>query len=329
MQWLPGTLIVVASIAVALGIVIILARSDPAPPSAAAAGIEVDAELPEQFAVMIELAPTFLAIQRVQLLNLVNGLFLSDEQLDEIIAHLSELERLQKELADMRPKLRRHAEELAQTRRLLAELETVLAAREQPAPDLAAEVNRVTTRLFTAFGDFGRLDEQIKSFQAQTHGAIYDLLTENQRILVQEYVECLIPPEGDPMNPQRIGQAKQGMSEQLEELRAMAEPQYALARDHLVEELWQFILTHCPDEQQGAAAERQRLAKALDQIRGMDATEFALLGEERESLLLPYDVNHVKSFDGALDETLVRERIYKFFIENNHVDLLIRYREQR
>jgi hypothetical protein len=61
----------------------------------------------------------------------------------------------------------------------------------------------------------------------------------------------------------------------------------------------------------------------------MGAAEFDLRGEELAHLLVPYDTTKAEPYAGVLDETLVRERIFKLFIENSHVDLLINYRDQR
>ena len=322
-------LYVLAAALCVTGLVMLLPKEKAGTTYAVAADTQALSEVAPQLEVMIELAPTFIALQRVQAMNLVNGLFLSDDQLDEIISHLGELQRMENDLVSQLPLIRRHQAEFATARDLLGQVETVLVAGEQPDSGLAVETNRIVTDLYTTFISVGELTDAIDAFKPEIAAAIYNLLTNNQKILVQEYVECIIPPEGDPMNPERIGQVKGGMYDELRNIRGMDDRQYELAREHLVNEIWQQILKHCPDEQQGAKYEKQRIAGVLASIRQMDGTEFELKRDDLADLLIPYENTIAPQRSGTVDEELVRSRIWKFFVENNHVDMLKAYRNNR
>jgi hypothetical protein len=324
-----------AALAAVVGLLMLLPNEQRGPQPAGAAASPALIGTPQsltdshpQLAVMLKLGPTFLAIQRVQMLNLVNGLWLTDEQTGTLIDHLSELKRLEGRYGELLPRIDKHADEFKRTEALVAEVEAELIAGRQPSPELESEVNRAVTGLFTKFGAFEGLEEDLESFRREAQDAIYDMLTDNQRILVAEYVECIVPPKGDPNNPERIGQASASYKAELEGLRQLSDEQYALRRDHLANEVWQMILTHFPDEQQGATAEKARITAALDDIRAMDGQ---LAGDSLEKLIVPYELHPVQPVAKGkiVDEGCVRQRIFKFFIENNPVDVLTAWRDSR
>lgn len=327
-----------AALAAVVGLLMLLPNeqhgSQPAGAAASPAILDAPQSLADsypQLAVMLKLGPTFLAIQRVQMLNLVNGLWLTDEQTGTLIDYLNELKRLEGRYGDLLPRIDKHAADFEQAQALVAEVEMELIAGRQPSPELESEVNRAVTGLFTKFGEFEGLEEDLESFRREAQDAIYDMLTDNQRILMADYVECIVPPKGDPNNPERIGQASASYKAELDGLRQLSDEQYALRGDHLVNEIWQMILTHFPDEQQGADAEKMRITAALDEIRAMDSREFELAGSNIEKLVVPYEVRAKQPVVNGkiVDEECVRQRIFKFFIENNPVDTLIAWRDSR
>lgn len=325
-------LYLLAGIAAIAGLVMLVPQEQRGIKSASAdatlpageSGLTALADSHPQFAVMAELAPTFVAISRVQSLNLVRGLWLSDEQLTALIERLSEQRRLEQRYGELLPMIRGRRAEIEQATRLVSEVEAELVAGRPLQPGLESEVNRAITELMSAFGDFDGLEKDLSAFKAESQDAIYELLTPNQRILVQEYQECIIPPAGDPNNPELVGQASADMTAQLAELRAMSDSEYALARDHLAGELWGHILMHFPDQQQGKAAETARVAAALDEIRALDDQQYSLQSKELTKLVLPYAAKQpvVVPAGKQVNEAEVRARIFKFFIENNPVEVL-------
>jgi hypothetical protein len=91
-----------AALAAAVGLLMLLPNEQRGPQPAGAAASPALLDAPQsltdnhpQLAVMLKLGPTFLAIQRLQMLNLVNGLWLNDEQAGTLIDHLTELKRLE------------------------------------------------------------------------------------------------------------------------------------------------------------------------------------------------------------------------------------------
>jgi len=297
--------------------------------SSGAGGLAMLADSHPQFAVMAELAPTFVAISRVQSLNLVRGLWLDDRQLDTLLDRLNEQRRLEQRYGELLPMIRERRAEIEQATRLVSEVEAELVAGRPVEPALESEVNRAIGELMASFGEFDGLEKDLNAFKAESRDAIYGLLTPNQRILVQDYQECIIPPAGDPSNPELVGQAAADMTKQLAQLRAMSDAEYALARDHLAGELWGQILRHFPDQQQGKAAETERIAAALDEIRALDDDQFALRQRELTKLVLPYDAHPPVAVPAGrqVNEAEVRARIFKFFIENNPVAVIEAWRD--
>lgn len=322
--------IVIAAVIVVWGFITLLPPQDIGPTTVSAATINVDPQLPKQFAVMVELAPTFLAIGRVQTMNLVNGLFLSDKQLNQIIAPLAERQRLENELGELLPMFEQYEEEMSTARELLGQVEAVLVTGAQPPAGLAAETNATVGSLHAVFGDIGRLSDAIDRNKEETAALIYDVLTENQKILVQEYVECIIPPEGDPNNPERIGQASSEHIDGMRDLRKMNDSQYTHAKENIVDEMFAAIIKNFPNQQQGAAYEKQRIGDELDYIRSLGATEFEFQAPKLIKRIIPYAKDHKpQPTKGFVDEAMVRGRVFKHFVENNYVDMLIAYRDSR
>lgn len=294
-------------------------------------GLSALADSHPQFAVMAELAPTFVAISRVQSLNLVRGLWLDDEQLDKLIERLGEQRRLEQRYGELLPMIRGRRGDIEHARGLVSEVEAQLIAGRPLKPGLESEVNRAIADLMASFGDFDGLEKDLSAFKAESQDAIYELLTDNQRILVQEYQECIIPPPGDPNNPELVGQAAADMTKELTELRSMSDAEYALARDHLAGELWGHILRHFPNQQRGKGAETSRIAAALDEIRALSADQFALRQGELTKLVVPYQAKHAVAVPAGkqVNEAEVRARIFKFFIENNPVSVIEDWRASR
>ena len=322
--------IAVAAVIVILGLVTLWPKQEIGPTTVNAATLNMSGEVPKQFAVMIELVPTLYAIGRVQSMNLVNGLFLSDQQLKQIIGPLEERQRLEYELGELLPMFDQYEAELSSARDLLEQVEAVIVTGAQPSSGLAAETNAVVGDLHVVFEDVGRLSDAIDRNKVDTAEVIYGVLTENQKILVQEYVECIIPPVGDPNNPERIGQVSDEHIDGMRDLRQMDDSQYKHARENIIEELFGTLIKQFPDQQQGAAYEKQRIGEGLDYIRSLEGTQFEVEAPQLISLLLPYEKQRQpQPTSGYVDEQMVRERIFKHFVENNYVDMLKTYRDSR
>jgi len=326
---------IMAGIAVVVGAGLLMHTQKPGPaPAVAATKLSTNTTLAEthpQYAVMAELIPVFTAVHRVQVLNLVNGLWLTDEQLDEMIGYLSEKQRLENRYLDVLPRIQAHKADFDNCCSLLGEVQEVLVTAGQPNPGLSSSAESAVTDLMMVFGDFDTLENDLNEFNAEAQAGIYNLLTENQKVLLQDYVECIIPPVGDPNNPERIGQASGEAHQHMVELRALSEEEYAHAKDHIVNEIWSFVIKHFPDEQQGATAEKQRIGDALDSVRAMSDKDFAMGGEDVFKLVVPYELHPRAEVPAGCtyNEEVVRARIHKFFIENNPVDVLREYRDNR
>ncbi len=129
--------------------------------------------------------------RQVQLLNLINGLELTPEQMRFI------LEKAQ-EAQVTRETLKAEAD-VTEVETILEEIRDTLMAGEN-IPDELRET------FFTAKAQNERLARAYKEEVANLAGEIEEMLESHQLYALEHYVPCVIPPEGEP----RIGEARDG-----------------------------------------------------------------------------------------------------------------------
>jgi hypothetical protein len=202
--------------------------------------------------------------REIDLLNLLNGLYLSDVQMRHLMVIAARAENDRRGAA-------RKAEQLNSTlERMLKEAKAKLVNDEKaqyncPPPEaqkVQAEISRIS----------GELTEKLVMYQQFAKA----VLTPNQREKVYNYQHCLIPVK-DLKDPTRIGQADSGSKNEklLENVKKMTDAQYRAQLPVMLDihiHGIEYYTGKMSDE--AAAKEKARVAEIMQKARSMDDLDF-------------------------------------------------------
>jgi len=237
--------------------------------------------------------------REIILLNLINGLYLTPEQMQGLLDILGELQTLQQRWQEQ---LERHE---AKLKHILAELKLTLL-EEKPIPEeLAKQVHQANRR-------FEEIALQHRKRLCELEERVKGLLTENQIYQIEHFKPCLIPPKQGLIG-QEGGEAPH-IQKLLERVRHMPERRYQVFRERFVEHYLEKIeLEIGVLEQEEREAERQRVLSILEKARTLPEEEFKIqqarlaeeLKPEKPEQLRPrkYQLGRIGRF--LLDERLV------------------------
>lgn len=204
--------------------------------------------------------------QEIQLLNLLKGLYLSDEQMRFLI-----------EKAKMIPdskeaafgEYKRYAQVSTQ---ILENLKGELVEDKGVSKDVTREVHQRRKKIVELKAAH---EQRVEKIVAE----VKNNLTSKQLHILEEFKPCLVPRKG----PARFGQADdpKGAVKQLEHIRKMPDYRYSLKKHELVEKILQRALLHKPrgieiDEDEL----RSKILAIFDEARGLPEVDFNLGKEE-------------------------------------------------
>jgi hypothetical protein len=200
--------------------------------------------------------------REIQLLNLINGLELSADQMRVILEKAREAEEIREEL-------RGEAEEKEDGLvEVLSELRATLMRGEGVSPSLREQVHGAES---TSRG----LKEEYEGEMTRLALEIKDVLGEHQLYALEQFVPCLIPPEGEA----RIGQAE-GTAQaerQLARIRAIPGPLFEARKEEIAQRVIERIREHLPkgiliNEEE----EKKEIIALLERARALSEVEFEL-----------------------------------------------------
>jgi hypothetical protein len=146
-----------------------------------------DLEMKEIFAGVYDLG------REISLLNLINGLFLSPEQISQMLKILRKVEGIMGKYQS------RAVSQAHQMEEILNEFRGILGRNEE-----------IDQELIQKFLQAKKREEELKK---EYHSALMpyqdqmqEVLNENQLALIEEFKPCIVPPQ-DTRNPVRVGQA--------------------------------------------------------------------------------------------------------------------------
>jgi len=213
--------------------------------------------------------------REVQLLNLINGLELTPEQMRLIVEKAQEAQEMRQELPA--------GADAEETTTLLEQFRVALMAGENVPADLAEQWHAVAGHLRAA-------KDAYETELARIAGEIEEKLEEHQLYGLEQYVPCVVPPEGEL----RVGQAQGtgGGEAVLERLRALPAEQF----ERNEEEITRRVLGRIRKHLHGAVlildeeAELERIGDLIEQARTLSDVEFELQkGDLVEELRAPYE----------------------------------------
>ncbi|HID64189.1 MAG TPA: hypothetical protein EYP49_15830 [Anaerolineae bacterium] len=206
----------------------------------------------------------------VQLLNLINGLDLSAEQMQFILDRAREAQAIREEITGQ-------AEgNSAATSQVLSQLRETLMRGEVISSELRDE-------FFSVDRDNHALKEKWEQEIARLALEVEGNLEDHQLYALEHYVPCVIPPKGEA----RIGQAEDTHAGQalLQRIRDIPDDQFEARKEKIVQKVLERVLAYLPKDQALALDQEEEtewLLCFLEKVRGLDEMTFAV---EKEALI--------------------------------------------
>ena len=202
--------------------------------------------------------------REINLINLVNGLSLSADQMNQMLAILRKVEATK---GEYQSKVASQAHEMEE---ILKELREILARNEEIDQGLIRKFHRAKKR-----GE--DLKEEFHSALMPYQDEMKRVLNGNQLALIEEFKPCVVPPH-DVRNPVRIGQASGDtrMGERLlTRVRQMDESLYQRRKPRLIERYIERVERHVgifSDEER--TEEESRVADIFKRARELSDLDF-------------------------------------------------------
>lgn len=205
--------------------------------------------------------------QEIQLLNLLKGLYLSDEQMKYLIEKAREVEDIRESFIQ---KQCRYSDVSTQTlKRLKGELEE---EKTEVSEEIARAIHQTRRKMLKLKADY---EEKIEKIVEE----VKNNLTGKQLHIIEEFKPCLVPPKG----PARFGQADDtpGGVRQLERIRKMPDYRYSLKKYEFADRVLERALLHKPGgEELDQDQLRSKILLIFDEARRLSEIDFELQKEE-------------------------------------------------
>lgn len=215
--------------------------------------------------------------REIVLLNLINGLELTQEQMEFILQKAQEAQTLREE------RLSQGQAELEQSTQVLREIKDALMRGENISDDLRKRFREQEIKNGQKAQEY---QEELNALAEEVKG----VLGEHQLYALEEFVPCVIPPE----KGLQIGQAKGTTPGErlLARIRKMPGHRFEENKERIVQTLFNRLKGHLPpDYQLDEEAEKERLLTLLEEAYRMPDTDFNLKKEEiLQEILEPYEV---------------------------------------
>lgn len=213
--------------------------------------------------------------REIRVLNLMNGLDLTLEQMEIILASAKEYQRLMAQLEHMLSNSQDEMEEvLEEIRSYLRENEDIPSRTAQKYHRLDRE-NR-EERL--------KIQEKMKEIAREVEGS----LEPHQLYQLREFVPCIIPPQGE----KRIGQAKdyKGLTRGLERVRRIPSSVYYQRKEEIVSRTLEGLKLHAPPFSDWDDEEmKKHIETVYEDVRNLEDVEFEIQKERlAEKLISPF-----------------------------------------
>ncbi len=200
----------------------------------------------------------------ITLHNLVNGLYLSHEQMTQMLPILRRAEGIRGEYQE------KAISQARQTEEILREINEIVARNEEIDGELVREFQGAKKGMED-------LKEWFFSAMMPYQDEMEGILNENQVALIGEFRPCVIPPR-DTFDSARVGQASghARMGERfLTRIRQMEEKAYQGRKSHLIERYIERVERHVgllSDEER--AEEERRVSDILERARELSDVDF-------------------------------------------------------
>lgn len=213
--------------------------------------------------------------REIRVLNLINGLDLTKEQMNMILSSAEEVRKLREQFKSTA--LSRQ-EEMGI---LLEEIRGYLGAKNEIPASTAQRFRQLKREIREA-------QVEMKDRIEQLAKDIEEHLESHQLYQVEQFIPCIIPPKGEV----RIGQADDhsGITRSLERIRRIPARLYRLRKEEIFRRTFEGLKLHAtPDAEISEEEARRHVLNLYDEARHLDEAEFEIQKEKlAEELILPF-----------------------------------------
>lgn len=210
--------------------------------------------------------------RQIMVLNLVNGLDLTSDQMEMILSYAKESEALRRQFQSTlllsQSKLESTLEEI---RAYLREKKEIPSSTKQEYHRLADEIK--STRL--------KMDEGVRSMALN----IKERLKPHQVYQLEQFVPCIIPPKGEL----RIGQVDnhKSLAMKMERIRGLPSRVYERRKSWILSQTLRGLKLHAPRGTSIDEGEmRDHIQQIFDEARSLEDTEFEVQKEDLAQRLI-------------------------------------------
>jgi len=235
--------------------------------------------------------------REIRVLNLLNGLELTFEQMEMILRKAEESKKLRQ---DFETALYFREGEIE---RELEEIKTYLQDNRELPPSTIQRFHRLETEIKE---EKFRIEKEIKEKVKE----IKEILNEHQIYQLQKFIPCIIPPKGEL----RIGQTQDyhGLTRGIERIRQLPYRFYERKKDKIVIRTLEKMQLHVPRGVEIDDREMKRhISSVFAKARSLDEAEFEIqkerLAKELISPLKPQDLHN--NLDWKIEALLVSPEI--------------------
>ncbi len=197
----------------------------------------------------------------IVLLNLVNGLYLTADQMETLVEEIKEAE-------DIREKYQKKSEQLeSDYKMVLEDIKNVLFEGKEIDEDLKKQFNQMKEIQYQLEDDSG---EKLLGLESE----VSQMLTDNQLIVIEQFKPCIIPPAQGKIG-QSTEAAAEGIVHMLERVRNMPDRLYESVKNNIADNQLDKMERHVgfqnDDEKE---AYKQELLDLFSDVRGLPDQEF-------------------------------------------------------
>jgi len=220
--------------------------------------------------------------QEISTLNLVNGLYLTEAQIKQLLPILYQARDLQKEYGE------KLEEQSAECKAAFTTLRAELVANKGIAPETEKRAHRANEAEKA-------LKEEYQTKMIALESQVKSILTDNQLCIIDDFKPCLIPPK-NLRDPARVGQARgdaSGAQAFLERTRHIPERRFEKMKDTFLEKYFDKLEREyglMTDEEK--EQERQRVLGIVERARNLSDVDFEMKKAELAKQLTPQSPEH-------------------------------------
>lgn len=254
-------------------------------------------------------------------LYLINGLFLSDEQIKDLLSLLQKVKVIEEKKGQQIEKQKKELD------RDIEKCMDKIIRQISRTGELSKKSLKYMEEARTAQQRLQRLQREKEQALIPLIDKAYALLTPTQQDIVKSFVPCFIPNR-DFRNPERVGQATGDTSvgeKMLSKLRQVPEDRLDEIKEHHLTRAVRYIMykRHIRYSEEAEHQVREELKGRLEQIiprvRAMSDVDFELQKSALSKELLPLEDKDKHSYS---DKNAIRWKVKKYLLNTGNIEVL-------